>query len=561
VAYIGSQLADVTEEFNSVIMDPIRNSVATFDGQKDFDIPYSINKREIFLNGILMQESDFVAIDGEKVSLVEACELGDVLSVRSYTKYKVADAVKARDPQFLGKVALNITTPRGAVDFSGSKNSFTSGTYTSSRQFFQFISGDEGERAGLVLESLNESSHIVLKKANGVFANTTALLLNDVIGKVSAHGSIGSNNQFYEDAALISFIAAEEFGTTSCGTNIAFSVTKKGTKVASEAIRVLDNGYTGFGVTLPEARIHSKESIKINAGTTAFSGLYSGTAATDTFIDDSTKEIHNNSISWRTFSDSPQYQLAISGRGGVKFYTSGTKVASFASTGVLTLDYGFRSIITGSSGINQEVFSWNASLPGGAGTVLGGLGFKLSNIALGLKLLQGTDGTNAGLVLTTAYNGVSDLPRVVVEPVGNLTPYADNTQTLGSLTKRWSTIFSGNGAVNTSDARLKVQDREITELETTWANSIRKALRTYKMISDVEANGEKAKWHFGVMAQFVENEAHRLGINPDEYAFLVKEPEYFFQNQKMNTYFNGCETRYNYGINYDQMLAFIIASI
>jgi len=55
----------------------------------------------------------------------------------------------------------------------------------------------------------------------------------------------------------------------------------------------------------------------------------------------------------------------------------------------------------------------------------------------------------------------------------NVSAGTDNNQTLGAAAKRWSTVYAGNGTINTSDANEKEQIADLTDAEKRVAKSIK----------------------------------------------------------------------------------------
>jgi hypothetical protein len=82
-----------------------------------------------------------------------------------------------------------------------------------------------------------------------------------------------------------------------------------------------------------------------------------------------------------------------------------------------------------------------------------------------------------------------------------LSPNVDSGVFLGSASKRWSVIYSSTGTINTSDGRAK---QGIGPIPDEWLNAwgdvdwVR-----YKFIDSVQAKGDDARWHLGLVAQAV----------------------------------------------------------
>src|ERR1043165_9175707 len=79
--------------------------------------------------------------------------------------------------------------------------------------------------------------------------------------------------------------------------------------------------------------------------------------------------------------------------------------------------------------------------------------------------------------------------------VGNVLPYADGFQLLGSPTNRWSAVYALNGTIQTSDARLK---REIANLKYGLSQVMR-----LRSVSFQWKDGNDKGTHLGLLAQEV----------------------------------------------------------
>ncbi len=84
--------------------------------------------------------------------------------------------------------------------------------------------------------------------------------------------------------------------------------------------------------------------------------------------------------------------------------------------------------------------------------------------------------------------------RMVIDPTGTVRPGGDNSQSLGTASFRWSTIYAGTGSINTSDERAK---DEIGDIPDAWLDAW----------GDVAWSRFKFKggrrWHVGLIAQRV----------------------------------------------------------
>jgi hypothetical protein len=94
----------------------------------------------------------------------------------------------------------------------------------------------------------------------------------------------------------------------------------------------------------------------------------------------------------------------------------------------------------------------------------------------------------------------------------------DNTQTLGTASKRWSEVFAGNATINTSDGREKsIQDENTKVLDAVDSLSI----KGFKWNDAIEAKGDSgARIHYGVIAQEVISAFEAQGLDASKYGLV-----------------------------------------
>lgn len=130
----------------------------------------------------------------------------------------------------------------------------------------------------------------------------------------------------------------------------------------------------------------------------------------------------------------------------------------------------------------------------------------------------------------------------------SLYPATDNANSLGLANRMWSQIYTNNGTVNTSDERLK-NFYAISVSEIAAAKKIKLLLGKFRFKAD-EKSGV-SKFHFGVGAQSVIEVLIEHGLNPDDYAMIVYDSWVDESGNKVD----------QYGIRYDQLLAFILTAL
>ena len=97
-------------------------------------------------------------------------------------------------------------------------------------------------------------------------------------------------------------------------------------------------------------------------------------------------------------------------------------------------------------------------------------------------------------------------------------PLTNASVDLGSGGNVWKNCYLTNAPVIVSDARAKTQTQDVDDrLLDAWANI---EIKTYKMVSAVEKKGEKARYHTGYLAQDIQAECEKQGINASDYGLF-----------------------------------------
>jgi len=136
-------------------------------------------------------------------------------------------------------------------------------------------------------------------------------------------------------------------------------------------------------------------------------------------------------------------------------------------------------------------------------------------------------------------------------------PGTNNEITLGRAGFRWSEVFATNGTINTSDAREKQQIRTLLDSEKAVALKCKGLLRAFKWNEAVEKKGTKARIHFGIVAQELAEAFRSENLNPDDYGMFCYDE---WEDQYEESY-KLAKAGNAYGVRYDELLVFIIASL
>ncbi|HAX5280157.1 TPA: hypothetical protein JZG76_000772 [Escherichia coli] len=145
-----------------------------------------------------------------------------------------------------------------------------------------------------------------------------------------------------------------------------------------------------------------------------------------------------------------------------------------------------------------------------------------------------------------------------------LYPTADNSIGLGLPSNRWTAVYAASGSIITSDGNLKCDERGLSEAELATAKSLKSIIKAYRFIDAVNAKGEDARIHFGVIAQEVIEAFNANGLDAFKYGIVCydeweEQKEIYDSEGNLLTPLvpDGCR----YGIRYDELVVFILSAI
>ena len=128
----------------------------------------------------------------------------------------------------------------------------------------------------------------------------------------------------------------------------------------------------------------------------------------------------------------------------------------------------------------------------------------------------------------------------------------NDTVSLGAEGARWTEVYATNGTINTSDRNEKQDIATLSDAEQRVAVACKGLLRKFRWIDAVEAKGDDARIHFGIIAQDLQAAFEAEGLDAGRYGMFI------------NTTWTDEETEEEHtslGVRYSELLAFIIAAI
>jgi hypothetical protein len=166
-------------------------------------------------------------------------------------------------------------------------------------------------------------------------------------------------------------------------------------------------------------------------------------------------------------------------------------------------------IFTGGSEAMRIDSAGNVSIPNGDLTVGS---FAKFHGTSELFLDSGASGTNkTGLRFET--NGLLPRKNFAMDAGGNVS--------LGNATYKFSEVFAVNGTINTSDRNEKQDIESLTEAEERVAVAAKSLLKKFRWKDAVEAKGDDARIHFGIIAQDLQAAFEAEGLDAGRYGMFT----------------------------------------
>lgn len=157
---------------------------------------------------------------------------------------------------------------------------------------------------------------------------------------------------------------------------------------------------------------------------------------------------------------------------------------------------------------------------------------------------------------------------------GKTRPGTDNAFPLGGASNRWSVVYSATGAINTSDEHEKQDIAVLDEAEKRVAVSLKGLVKKFRFKDSVVEKGDAARIHIGVIAQEVVAAFQAEGLDAMRYGVVcydewseipeIQVPELDQELKETGRMLIVQQYRpagNRYGVRYEELLAFIIATL
>ena len=435
----------------------------SFSGSDDnsASLSYSVGNIQVVMNGVILDPSDFTATSGTSVVLASGATTGDLLNIYAFKSFTVSDTVSASAG---GTFAGNVTH---SADLT--------------------VSGKVGI-------------------GNNISGSFNAGANNLVVG--SGSGSEGIT--IYGGAESNIFFADGTATADNLRGRIEYSHLSEAMKVYvnnSEAMRIISSGNVGIGTASPS------ELLDVYSGSTnARIQVQTNNSSSVPAI-----EFRNTAagcligmpanVNAMTFTTADNERMRVDSSGNLHVGKTTTGIASAGLS------------LRGDADVAQFTRSGDATLELN----------RLSNdgdITIFYKDSSsvGSIGCRDGFL--TIYNGDTglgfDAGSDHIRPISS-GGSRDNAIDLGRSATRFDDIFATNGTIQTSDSNEKQQIASLTDAEITAAKAISALFKTFKWNNKVEAKGDAARTHTGVIAQEVQTAMGNAGLDAADYAFWCSD--------------------------------------
>ncbi len=318
----------------------------------------------------------------------------------------------------------------------------------------------------------------LLRKSRGTEASPLNLQNGDLIGQYRFAGRYNGSLVRDEGAGIDAYYLGN--GTTNLSDLRIFASDV-------EVIRMNSLGSVGVGATAFDAS--NAEELLVDAGNTLSYNVISGKGEINSYL-----QLNIQNTSSGSTASTDIVASADNATESVNYIDFGINSSGYSSLLVPIVD-----------GINEAyLFSTGAD-------------FKIGNGSSGYDLAFFTNGFNSTdekiRILASGKVGIgTTTPGEKLTIAGNLTPSADNTYTLGKNGARWTSVWSANGTISTSDSRMKTNIR-----------SLEYGMKELKSVRPVSYNWKESPnsaTKIGLLAQQIQKLMPEVIAGGDENGFL-----------------------------------------
>jgi len=382
--------------------------------------------------------------------------------------------------------------------------------------------------------AVNETPDIKLQTGTAT-GEKDRILIDGATGDISFYEDTGTTPKFFWDAS------AERLGlgTTSPSSNIDIedaaevkidlnstagriyrlrSTTDskfiiRDSSASADRLSIDSSGNVGIGTDSPASLLHLESSSPVIRIKDTDGAAYHQVFASlgDLYIDsDRGNNVATSSIIFR--NDATE-RMRIDSSGNLLVGTTNSLPADNNVEGIALSPQYNGGIIqvsrTGQAGltVNRRTSDGNIALFKKDGSTVGSIGVT-NTIGIRNSYIAGT------------LTGLS-FANASIFPTNQSGAVADNQKDLGYGSGRFDDIFATNGTINTSDRNEKQDIEVLSDAEQRVAVAAKGLMRKFRWRDAVEAKGDEARTHFGIIAQDLQAAFAAEGLDAGDYAMFI----------------------------------------
>ena len=503
-------------------------SQTTFSGAGAENISLSYRDStyiDVYQNGVKLGYADYTATSGTSVVLGTEASADDMVVVVVYDVFSVADTVSKTDGgQFDGNITM-----AGTLGVTGAVTA----------------------NAGVVVDNITiDGTEIDLSSGNLTLDVAGQLIINSDSGQVVLQDDAVNWGNLQNSSG--DFI----IGSLGADKDIIFQGLDGSSTIEAMRIDVSEGGKVGIGTTSPDGTLHvhsaSAGSVTANSAGDELVVENSG----DGGINILTPDANRSALFFGHASDNNKMQIRHDGNTSLSQIISddaltfnvgdGSERMRIDSSGNLLFNLTNRLFADASNTFNASVVDNSVLRVNRAGT--DGTIIDIGKDGTAIGFLGATSGD---LFIGTGDVGIrfSDASDSIFAVSG--TAGRDNAVDVGNASFRFDDVRATNGTIQTSDRNDKQDIEELSDAEKRVAVVAKGLMRKYRWKDKVAEKGDKARTHFGIIAQDLEDAFKAEGLDASKYAMFCSDT-WTNDDGKEQT---------RLGIRYPQLLAFIISAI
>lgn len=379
---------------------------------------------------------------------------------------------------------------RGGVDVTASQKLPLKETTATTGIGVNFI-GDNATECSFGIENTAGGSAVFHNYARG--ASNSATKNNQLLGGYGSRPWLGSAYTEHSNAAL-HFLGAGDASDTNHGGWIRLLVTPKGKNIGwrSPALRISDNGDTWLA---PAGSMVSPDLDEVRSFETLNAAVPKFNAPTN--------------------QDGRGLKIVADGAPEINMIAPRGSTASSPAVRAMWCD----GSLSNSDKYIGAAQAWSTFFFGASGH--DGEKFDSMRGAVNIQATEGWGKTSTPtriLFETCAAGSTARTSRWCVDHNGNFIPMGDGGYDIGWGSGRVNNIYAKNGAINTSDGRMKNDVRAMSDPETEAAKAIAKEIGFWTWKEQADMNDVRE--HCGLTVQRAMEIMESFGLEPFKYGFI-----------------------------------------